>query len=72
MGVRNYMRKRQIRGLENERDSIIAVRELDKLRGIGEEKKAIDFDKHLRDLDDFERQIVLEERLKKLKARGLK
>jgi hypothetical protein len=72
MGVRNYMRKRQIRGLEKERESIIAVRELDSLREIVEKDTAINFDMHLRGLDDLERQVVIEERLKKLKAKGLK
>jgi hypothetical protein len=72
MGVRNYMRKRQIRGLEKERESIIAVRELDSLREIVERDTAINFDTHLRDLNDLERQVVIEERLKKLKVKGLK
>jgi len=72
MGVRNYLRKRQIRGLEKERESIIAVRELDSLREIVERDTAINFDTHLRDLNDLERQVVIEERLKKLKVKGLK
>ena len=72
MGVRNYMRKRQISGLEKERESIIAVRELEGLRETMEKDKTIDFDKHLRGLDDLERQVIIEERLKRLRAKGLK
>ncbi len=72
MGVRNYMRKKQIGKLEKEREAIIVVRELEGLRDTMEKDKTIDFDKHLRGLDDLERQVIIEERLKKLRAKGLK
>jgi len=72
MGVRNYMRKKQIGKLEKEREAIIVVRELEGLRDTMEKDKTIDFDKHLRGLDDLERQVIIEGRLKKLRAKGLK
>lgn len=72
MGVRNYMRKRQVRKLEKERDSMIMVREIGKLQQeIKKHDGAIKMEDHLRDLDDLERQVILEGRIKKLKARQL-
>ena len=73
MGVRNYMRGRKIRKLENERDSMTVVRELETLqREMGGKRKSINFDEQLRDLNELEKQVILEERIKKLKARQQK
>ncbi len=73
MGVRNYMRKRKISKLENERDSITVVQELEKLkREIGERGNEVSFDEELRDLEASEKQFVIEQRIKRLRAKGLK
>jgi len=73
MGVRNYMRKRQIKKLENERDSITVVQELEKLqREIGERSSELSFDEEMEGLKASERQFLLEQRIKKLKAKGLR
>ena len=73
MGVRNYMRARKIRKLENERDSMTVVRELENLqREMGGKRNPINFDEQLRDLNELEKQVILEERIKKLKAKQQK
>ena len=73
MGVRNYVRGRQIRNLEKERDSMTVVRELENLqREMGGKRESINFDEQLRDLNELEKQVILEERIKKLKAKQQK
>lgn len=73
LGVRNYLKTRKIGKLEKEKNALVAVRELEKLqREMREKGNSINFDEHLRDLNELERQVVLEERIKKLKAKGLK
>jgi hypothetical protein len=70
MGVRSYVRGRKIQKLEKERDerqnALIVTSELEKLQ------ESIKFADHLKDLDEMERLVILEERIKKLKAKGLK
>jgi hypothetical protein len=70
MGVRSYVRGRKIQKLEKERDerqnALIATSELEKLQ------ESIKFEDHLKDLDEVERLVILEERIKKLKAKGLR
>ena len=45
---------------------MIATREIEKLQ------ESIKFEDHLKDLDEVERLVILEERIKKLKAKGLR
>ncbi len=70
MGVRNYMRERKVLKLEEKgdegQDALIATSELEKLQ------ESIKFADHLKDLDEMERVVILEERLKKLKAKQQK
>jgi len=70
MGVRSYVRGRKIQKLEKERgerqNALIATREIEKLQ------ESIKFADHLKDLDEVERLVILEERIKKLKAKGLR
>ena len=70
MGVRSYVRGRKIQKLEKERgerqNALIATREIEKLQ------ESIKIADHLKDLDEVERLVILEERTKKLKAKGLR
>ena len=66
MGVRNYMQKRRAQKEEEQKSAKVAYEKLEELQNW------IKFDEHLRDLDELEKQVILEERIKKLKAKQQK
>ena len=66
MNVRSYMQKRKARKEEERKSEDIAYQKLEELQNW------IKFDEHLQDLSAMEQQIILENRIKKLKAKQQK